>query len=59
MLNVVYLLVNTKTLMLVVDRTYEFTSGVIIPYLTYWTYSQMDFFSVKSHAIVQVQVFDA
>ena len=37
-------LVNNKTLILTVDRTYEFTSGMKIPFLTYWTYAQMDCF---------------
>ena len=42
MLTQLYMLVNTKTPMLVVEHTYECTSGMTIPYLTYWTYAQMD-----------------
>ena len=41
-LTILYLLVNTKHIMLVVERTYEFTNGMMIPYLTYWNYPQMD-----------------
>ena len=26
------------------DRTFDFTSGMTIPHLTYSTYAQMDFF---------------
>ena len=44
MLNILYLLVNTETLMLDVDRTYEFTSEITIPCLMYWAYAQMDVF---------------
>ena len=44
MLNQLYFLFNTKTLLLVVERTYEFPSGVTILYLTYFTYAQMDVF---------------
>ena len=39
---VLYLLVSTKTLMLAVDRTCGCTNGMTIPYLTYWTYDQVD-----------------
>ena len=42
MLTVLYLLVNTKTLMLAMELTYEFTNRNTIPYFTYWTYSHMD-----------------
>ena len=45
-------LVNTITLMLDVERNHGFTSGITIPYLTYWDYAQMDICLVKSHAIV-------
>ena len=38
----IILLVNTKTLMLFMGRTYEFTNDMMIPYLTYWTYAHMD-----------------
>ena len=41
MLTILYLLVNNKTIMLAVDRTYEFTSVTTIMYLTYWTYAQI------------------
>ena len=37
------MLVNTKILMMVLERTYEFTFGMTILYLTYLTYAQMDF----------------
>ena len=42
MLTILYLLVNNKTLMLSVDRNYEFTSGMMIPYLTHLPYAKMD-----------------
>ena len=42
MLTLSYLLVNAETIALSVDCTYEFTSGTMILYLTYWTYAQMD-----------------
>ena len=35
-------IINAKILMLVLDRTYEFTIGVTILYLTYSTCAQMD-----------------
>ena len=38
----IFLFVNTITLTLVLDRTYEFINGATIPYLTYWAYSLMD-----------------
>ena len=34
MLNILYFLP--------MDLTYEFNSGITIPYLTYWAYDQMD-----------------
>ena len=42
MLTILFLLVNTITLTLVLENTYEFINGMTIPYLTYWTYSRMD-----------------
>ena len=42
MLIIICLLVNSINLTLVLDHTYEFGNGMTIPYLTYWTYSQMD-----------------
>ena len=42
MLTVLYLLVNTITCILAVNRTYEFINVMTILYLMYWTYSQMD-----------------
>ena len=30
------------TIVLSLDHVYESTSGIIIPYLMYWTYAQMD-----------------
>ena len=42
MLTILFLLVNTITLTLVLDCTYDFINGITIQYLTYWTYSQMD-----------------
>ena len=42
MLTILFLLVNTITLTLVLDRTCEFINGMKIPYSTYWTYSQID-----------------
>ena len=36
------LLVNTITILMVVDYTYEFIHGMIILHLTYWTFAQMD-----------------
>ena len=36
------MLVNTKILMMVLDRTYDFNIGITILYLTYLTYAQMD-----------------
>ena len=42
MLTILYFFVNTKTLMMALDCYYDFTSGVVIPYLTHWTYAQMD-----------------
>ena len=42
MLTILYLLVNTKNLILVVYRTYKFISGTAIPYLTYWDYDKND-----------------
>ena len=41
MLTILYLLVNTKTIMLALYRTYEFTSGMKVLYLTYWTLAQI------------------
>ena len=35
-------LVNTITHILVMYLTYEFINGVVIPYLTHWTYAQID-----------------
>ena len=32
------------TLVLFVDHTYYFTSGMMIPYLAHWNYAQMDVF---------------
>ena len=29
------------TIVLSVDHTYEFTSGTMIPHITYWRYAQM------------------
>ena len=40
---ILYLLVNNINLMLILDRTYEFTIGMTILYLEYLTYDQMDF----------------
>ena len=42
--DVEYIIVFSQycTLVLSMDSNYEFTSGTIIPYLTYWTYAQMD-----------------
>ena len=37
-----YLLVNTKNIILAVENTCEFTNQMMIPYLTYCTYDQMD-----------------
>ena len=37
MLTILYLLVNTKTLILALNRTYEFTIWITIPCLKYWT----------------------
>ena len=42
MLTVLCLLVNTETIMLDVERTYEFSSGINILYLTYFNYANMD-----------------
>ena len=42
MLTILYFLVNTKPLILVMNRTYEFTTGITIPHLMYRTYEQMD-----------------
>ena len=42
MLTILYIFVNTITLVLFVDRTYEFINGTTIPNLRYWTYAQMD-----------------
>ena len=46
MLTKLYLWVNTKTLMLVLERTYECTIGMTDPYLNYWTYAES--FSIDS-----------
>ena len=37
--------------MLVVDRIYEFTDGVMLPYVTYWTYDRWMFAFAKSNAV--------
>ena len=42
MLNIYYLLVNDKTIMLSVDFNYEFTNGMTILYLTYYNYAHTD-----------------
>ena len=39
---ILYLLVNTKTLMMFVCHTRDFTNGITITYLTYCTHYQMD-----------------
>ena len=39
MLTILYLFVDTKTLMLAADHNYKFTSGMTIRYLTYWNYA--------------------
>ena len=41
-----------KTLILVVDRTYEFTNGITLPYITYWTYDRLMFAFAKSDAVI-------
>ena len=41
MLAMLYLLVNAKTIMLSMDRTYELTTGIMIQYLMHWTFAQM------------------
>ena len=45
-LDVDYIIFVTQylTLILSVHLTYEFTSGMMIPHLTYLTYAQMDVF---------------
>ena len=35
-----------------VDRTYKFSIGMMILYLTYWTYSQMYDAFAESYAII-------
>ena len=42
MLTILFWLVNNKTLMLVMDRTYKFTIGMKILHLTYFNDAQMD-----------------
>ena len=42
MLTILYLFVNTLTLVMVMDRTYKFINGITILYLMYWDYYQMD-----------------
>ena len=37
-----YLVVNTKTIMRIVYYTYKFTNEIIIPHLMYWVYAHMD-----------------
>ena len=44
-LTILHLLVNTKTLILALDHTYEVTNGMTIPLLNNYTYAQMDVFS--------------
>ena len=41
MLTILFLLVNTITLNLVLDRTYDIINGMTILFLTYWNYSHM------------------
>ena len=42
MLSILYLSFNTKTLVLYAERTYDCTSGMMIPYLMYQSYAKMD-----------------
>ena len=37
--------------MLVVDRTYEFTNRITLPYVTYWTYDIWMFYFNKYDAV--------
>ena len=39
---------------MVVDRTYDFIHGMMIPYLTYWTNAQMDVAFAESYAMFQL-----
>ena len=41
MLNILYLLVNNKTSMMFLGCTYKLKNGMMILYLTYWTYAHM------------------
>ena len=46
MLTILYLLVKTKTSIMAVAQTYDFTSGMTIPHLNHWNYAHTD---VKFH----------
>ena len=49
-----YLVVNTITLTLIVDRTYEFIHGMTIQILTYLTNAQMGIAFAESYAMCKV-----
>ena len=42
MLTRLNLLVNTKPCVFFVGLTYDFTSEMMLPHLTYWNYAQID-----------------
>ena len=48
----IILLVDTITLNILLDRTYEFINGMTIQYLMYWTYSRMDVYFANPMQIV-------